>query len=91
MKHIYNSEDGCGEDECSNSNVAKRYEIEKKTHFSELKKFSTAMEPRDNCTHLKHKKLYNALSLINNCTVELAAKFKLNNTGLNSHNFQTTF
>jgi hypothetical protein len=82
MEHINNVEDGCEEEERSKSTVAKRYEC-KKTAFSELKKLSAAMEPYESCTQLKHKKLYNALSLINNCTVELVGKFKLINTGLN--------
>jgi len=56
--------------------------VKKKTAFSEIKKLSTSMEPFESCTNLKYKKFYNPLSLINNSTVELAAKFKLNNSGL---------
>lgn len=40
------------------------------------------MESYESCTQLKYEKIYNALSWINNCTVE-AAKFKLNSIVLN--------
>jgi hypothetical protein len=82
MKYVNNSADGCEEEERSKLNVAKSMNA-KKSSFFELTKLSTAMEPYESCTHLKHKKLYDALSFINKCTVESAAKFKLNNTGLN--------
>jgi hypothetical protein len=90
MKRINNSEDGCEEEERSKSNAAKSCEC-KKTAFSELKKLSTPMELYESCTHLKYKKLYNALSLINKSTVQLAAKFKLKNTGLISIIFNLPF
>jgi len=64
MKRINNSEDGCEEEEGSISNIAERYECEKNSIFR-TKNPSTAMEPYESCTHLKYKKLYNAVLLIN--------------------------